>query len=109
MILVVCLDDRNGMTFLKRRQSQDSVLRAHMLEMSRGTKLWMNGYSAQQFDAIADHMRVNEAFLDRAGAGEYCFAENVDVREACEKAEKLVIYRWKKNRHCLIKYLLRFR
>ena len=97
MILVVCLDDRNGMTFLKRRQSQDSVLRAHMLEMSRGTKLWMNGYSARQFDAITDHMRVNEAFLDRAGAGEYCFAENVDVREACEKAEKLVIYRW--NRH----------
>lgn len=97
MILVVCLDDRNGMTFLKRRQSQDSLLRSHMLAMSKGTTLWMNGYSARQFDEVADHVRVDEAFLQRAGAGEYCFVENVEVAPLADKVEKLVIYRW--NRH----------
>ena len=97
MIAVVCLDERNGMTFLKRRLSQDSVLRQHMLDMSRESKLWMNGYSARQFDTVADHMRVSEEFLDMAGAGEYCFVENVDIKPVATKVEKLVIYRW--NRH----------
>ena len=97
MILVVCLDERNGMTFLKRRQSQDSALRRHMLEMSRETALWMNSYSARQFDTAAGHMRVDDGFLQRAGAGEYCFVENVEVAPLADKAEKLVIYRW--NRH----------
>ena len=85
------------MTFLKRRQSQDSVLRSHMLDMSRDSKLWMNAYSARQFDTVADHMQIEEDFLDMAGVGEYCFVENVDVKPAAQRAEKLVIYRW--NRH----------
>ena len=97
MILVVCLDDRNGMTFLNRRLSQDSVLRGHMLKKSRESILWMNGYSARQFDEITDHMRVDESFLELAGAGEFCFVENVDVMPAVEKTEKLMIYHWNRQ------------
>ena len=34
MIVMVCVDDKNGMMFNKRRQSQDRVLRQHMLELA---------------------------------------------------------------------------
>ncbi len=34
MILIVCVDDNKGMMFNHRRQSQDRVLRRHILDMS---------------------------------------------------------------------------
>ena len=49
MRLIVCLDDRDGMTFLGRRQSQDALLRQDMLAYVDGHELWMNSYSAAQF------------------------------------------------------------
>ena len=33
MILIVCIDDNKGMMFNHRRQSQDGVLRRHILDM----------------------------------------------------------------------------
>ena len=49
MIRIVCVDDHNGMMFNHRRQSQDRVLRADILELTGGKKLWMNAYSRKQF------------------------------------------------------------
>ena len=40
MIIMVCVDDNNGMMFNKRRQSQDRVLRQRMLELAGEKKLW---------------------------------------------------------------------
>ena len=49
MIVCVAVDDNLGMTFNKRRQSQDRVLRERLLELTQGRDLWMNSYSVQQF------------------------------------------------------------
>ena len=49
MILIVAVDDRNGMTFNHRRQSQDKRLRERILSMTKNGKLWMNAYSHKQF------------------------------------------------------------
>lgn len=92
MTLIVCLDDRDGMLFLKRRQSQDSQLRSRVLRLTEGSTLWMNGYSARQFVEPAPHIRVSESPLQMEG---FCFAEDVDISAA--EPEKLIIYRW--NRH----------
>ena len=48
MIAVVCVDDRNGMLFHHRRQSQDRLLREDLLSRCPG-RLWMNAYSAKLF------------------------------------------------------------
>lgn len=67
MILIVCVDDHNGMMFNHRRQSQDRVLRADILELTGGKKLWMNAYSRKQFaESDAEKIRVDEMFLDVA-------------------------------------------
>ena len=50
MILAVCIDDRNGMLFNGRRQSQDRVLREDLVREAGGGPLWMSAYSARQFD-----------------------------------------------------------
>ena len=46
MIIMICLDDRGGMLFNKRRQSQDVLLRQQILTETAGGRLWMNSYSA---------------------------------------------------------------
>ena len=49
MIIIASVDDNMGMMFNHRRQSQDRVLREHILEATKDGKLWMNHYSAKQF------------------------------------------------------------
>ena len=94
MRLIVCLDDRDGMTFLGRRQSQDALLRQDMLAYVDGHGLWMNSYSAAQFGNDCN-ISVSEQPGEH-GEGGYCFVENLPA-SAFLPAEELVIYRW--NRH----------
>ena len=61
MILIVAVDDRNGMTFNHRRQSQDKRLRERILSMTKNGKLWMNAYSHKQFVGFEDTEQIQEA------------------------------------------------
>ena len=96
MKIIVCLDEQNGMLFLGRRQSQDSVLRAHMLAYTGGSALWMNAYSAKQFSELPDGIRVDEAFLEKAGEDDFCFVEDPSGLRG-KQADRLIIYRWNRR------------
>lgn len=111
MIVAVCVDDKGGMMFNKRRQSQDRVLRQHLRELADGRMIWMNAYSAglfqkdketvdeetqprKQDDEKETKICVAEDFLVQAGDGEFCFVENQGVLEYKEKIEAVVLYKW---------------
>lgn len=96
MTVMAVVDDRMGLCFHGRRQSQDRVLRAKLLALSAGTRLWMNGYSAKQFakDPGTEGIAVAEDFLSRAGAGEVCFVEQGSVAEAAASVERLYLFHW---------------
>ncbi len=94
MKIIVCLDDKNGMLFNERRQSTDRVLRERVLQLTAGTRLWMNAYSAKQFAEQNTAVTVDEDFLQKAAEGEYCFVENTDCTAYLSKAEAVVVYRW---------------
>lgn len=97
MRIIVCLDEKDGMLFNRRRQSKDSALRAHVLKMTAGSKLWMNAYSAAQFEESSDALRVDEDFLEKAGAEDFCFLENVDVSAYAGQVTGVIIYRWNRE------------
>ena len=94
MQLIVCLDDRGGMTFGGRRQSQDRVLRARVMALAHGRRLYMSEYSAKQFADCEGFIADND-YRRRAGAGDICFLEDGEISLA--GVSRLVIYRW--NRH----------
>lgn len=96
MKIAVCLDDKNGMLFGGRRQSQDRYLRQQLLQLAQPHGLWMNGFSAKQFEP-RDAIRVAEDFLDAMPMDQWCFVENMDVIPYKEKIQCIAIYRW--NRH----------
>lgn len=97
MILVVCTDDHFGMLFNGRRQSKDRNVRADILNVSSGSRLWMNSYSAAQFDESADHICVDENYLEHADPSDYCFVENVDIADYADRVTGVILYRWNRN------------
>lgn len=94
MKIIICVDKKNGMLFNLRRQSQDRELRNRIIEISKNTKLWMNNYSAQQFNE-EKNICISESFLTEAGAGEYCFVENIEMPIA--EIEEIILYKWNRN------------
>lgn len=92
MIVIACLDDNGGMMFNHRRQSQDRMLRAHIAALVGDARLWMNHYSAQQFDAESiQHLNVDDAFLQEAVDGDYCFVEDAALTPFERWIEKIII------------------
>lgn len=93
MIVVICVDDNGGIRFNHRRQSQDRLLREHLLQRTAGSRLWMNAYSAKQFDPNGPFM-VDEHCLDKAAPGEYCFVEDQDIVPYESNIESILLYKW---------------
>jgi hypothetical protein len=107
MKIIVCVDNQNGMMFNHRRQSQDRVLRKRILELTGGKKLWMNAYSQKQFLQVNGNMskeqeqsgqiQADEAFLEKAGPGEYCFVEDKDVVPYESRIEEVILCHWNRD------------
>lgn len=97
MILIVCLDDDNGMLFNRRRQSQDRLLRKHLIALTAGKKLWMNHYSAKQFESDYEQINVDDSFMLEATDGDYCFAEDIDATQYEKWIEQIIVYRWNRK------------
>lgn len=96
MIVIVCIDERGGMLFNKRRQSQDTVLRKRILSLSKGHRLLMNTYSAKQF-APDSPLIIDDRFLQNATADDYCFVETDALAPHVPHIDQLIIFNW--NRH----------
>lgn len=98
MIVIVCLDDKNGMMFNRRRQSQDRCLRERVIDMTAGKVLRMNQYSAEQFDLESISCAiVGDTFLENAVEGECCFVENVALAPYEKNIEKVIVFRWNRT------------
>ena len=91
MHLIVCVEDRDGMSFCGRRLSSDRALTEYILQLASESVLWMNGYSASIFPQ--NTVRVDEDFLQKAAAGEYCFAETTSLTQL-SNVESIVLCRW---------------
>ena len=102
MKLIVCIDEKKGMMFNHRRQSQDRVLRDDIRKECQGSILRMNAYLAGLFEKDADvettvQIFSSEDFLAQASEDDCCFVEDQDVSLWLEQADTVILYQW--NRH----------
>ena len=93
MKLIFCIDDKGGMLFNKRRQSQDSELRKRILEKLDGKPFVMSPYSAKQFVGC-ENILTSDSPQTEVQSGVY-FVE--DLPFSLEDVNEITIYRW--NRH----------
>lgn len=100
MILIVAVDDNNGMMFNKRRQSQDRALRDRIRQLCANSHLWVNHYTEKQFmqdENGMEHINVDDTFLNEAAPGEYCFVENVPTAPYEKWLEQIILFRWNRK------------
>lgn len=95
MYIVMCLDDDNGVLFNNRRQSRDAKVSADIFKTSKG-RLFISEYSKTLFKRF-EGVTVGEEFPYCAEDGDYCFAECEITKDAAEKAEGFIIYRWNRK------------
>ena len=94
MIVISCIDDKNGVLFNHRRQSKDRILQEHILQLTGSGRLWMSPYSKKQFaDTDLVHVMVDEAYLDKAGNDDYCFVEGDDLSLYREKIHTVILFK----------------
>ena len=90
MTLYICLDDRNGLQFNKRRQSRDAAVLEDIRSQLTGDLL---------IDPFSKKL-IQEAeipYVLPPETAEDFFVEDIPSDEILGKTSKLVIYRW--NRH----------
>lgn len=94
MKLIFCIDDKSGMMFFGKRQSQDQNLREWILNYAQGSKLWMSPYSAKQFGNNAS-VSADGDYMSKAEENDACFIE--DGSYLTDNANEIVLCKW--NRH----------
>ena len=97
MKIIVCLDDKNGMSFWKKRQSFDKAVCERILQLCHGKRLWMNKYSQKLFEGMGGDIFADDGFLDCAGKDDFCFVENVDVTPYIPEAAEVVLLKWNRT------------
>ena len=94
MNIIVCLDDKNGMLFNKRRQSQDKILRLNIKQFIHNKNLFMNNYSYKLFkDIDTGNIKVSEDFLNLSNDG-FFLVEDKLLKLYEDKINILIIYKW---------------
>ncbi len=98
MKVFVCIDDRGGVMFAKRRQSQDTVLREYILDFTKGSKLFLSEYTAKQFEKHeASNKVVDNALFDVASGEDFCFAEEMALSPHVSKIDTLYMCKWNRD------------
>lgn len=96
MIPIVCVDDRFGMAFNKRRCSSDVAVLKDILGRTDNAKLWTDSYSAKLLSPESEILVDDRAF-EKAEAGEYVFCERVDPGKYRDRIEKVLVYFWNRK------------
>ena len=95
MTAIVCIEDRGGILFLRRRVSRD-------VEIARDSardyeKILLTKYSLPLFDAVNLDTGVCISPLTEGNGGDVCFIEDGSVKENLDKISRLIIYKWNRT------------
>lgn len=95
MTAIVCIEDRGGILFLKRRVSRDREVYRDIAE--NYIKVYMTSYSLPLFDGVKINTGVRLLPIFEGERGEVCFVESGEIADNIHKISRLVIYRWNRT------------
>ncbi len=97
MKLVICIDDRGGMAFNKRRVSRDKLMISDLAEYVGDDVLYIAPYSEELFFEVSLNMIVSENPLKFAEDGDFVFVEREEPSAYIVAAKEVVIYKWNRR------------
>ena len=102
MHLILCVDDRDGLSFCGKRLSQDRLVTEHILRMAAGSTLWMSTYSAKLFSN--EEIHTDTDFQKKAREGDYCFVETTPLLDTYDNLESVILYRWNRTYPATVRF-----
>ena len=93
MVLVVCIDDSNGLMFNNRRVSSDKAVIQNLLGIA-DEPILLRAYSAPLFQGFEDRITICESVPTDAGI---YFAETGDFLALVDFVETLIVYKWNRR------------
>ena len=95
MTAIVCIEDRGGILFLKRRVSRDREVYRDIAK-SYDT-VYMTSYSLPLFEGVEIDAMVRLSPITEGECSDVCFIEDGEIAENLHKISRLVIYRWNRT------------
>ncbi len=97
MIIILCLDNNNGMLFHQRRQSRDKLVIENIIETFQGHLIHINSFSKILFEEFPENIIIDENFLSNSCDTDICFVENEDISKYEDKISKIIVYQWNRD------------
>ena len=97
MRVAVCLDDKGGMMFNRRRQSRDRTVVADVMASAEDGVLYLAPYSEKLFAEAGASFVADEQFLAMAGEGDLCFVEDRPLTPYADRIGEVTVYRWNRS------------
>lgn len=95
MVLITCVDEKNGMLFNNRRQSRDRILIDHICKLIGDRKLWVNSFSKELFESQKNNNLItDDDFINKINKDEFCFIENISPVTLVDKIDRIILYNW---------------
>lgn len=91
--VALCIDERGGMIFNKRRVSRDRVLIAELVGSVEG-KIYISEYSLRIFEPHKERVVVCDDPIRECPEGAVCFIENTPVEPYLGDISSFIIYNW---------------
>lgn len=92
MVLITCLDQKNGMRFNNRRQSRDREIIHDIYQTLLDAPLYIHPDSESLFKDYPGKLVVEKDFLNNTSM--FCFVEKADFDD--ENIDEIIIYRFDK-------------
>ena len=97
MTVFVCIDDRGGMIFNKRRLSKDKMIICDIEKEVMDEILYITDFSEALFaDSNVSALSVPDP-LSCAQEKDFVFIENLTLKSFIDKIDKLIIYKWNRK------------
>lgn len=98
MRLILCVDDRYGLLFNRRRQSRDREVTADIIAEGLNGRLLIEERSETLFaDAEKYGIVVSDNISEEAGKNDCCFIERKPDEALLAKADELILYFWNRK------------
>ena len=90
MILITCIDNRNGIMFNKRRVSKDTLLIERLKGITKENKIYVSEYSKPLFNGF-DNLVLS---IENLTNNDFYFLEDEDYNG---NIDKIIIYKWNRD------------
>lgn len=97
MTVFLCTDERGGMIFMNRRVSSDKILTKDIEKTVGDGILYISDFSEFLFEKSDISVMSVTNPLDAAEKEDFVFVENLGLKEAVKKIDRLIIYNWNRK------------